>query len=269
MSSTAGSGTLAAAGAKQLEVAAKSPLSEIRFPEFTAKLITDTFNALIAANIQQTQAYVELLKDVSKSLTDYINDTKDDISGEMILQFLARILPDPTHSSGTKVRVGATLTAADATALNSALAVPGVQENPGINAAPINDSTALDTILMIVAKRIAADKYTLLKEMVRLGVLRLVVEHGVIETRLTFNTYASTFYESTKNSYNTSSYSTRASTGTGKITSLWLKASASTSFNSLHVSTAKETNRDISGSQVQIYGRVQIDFKTDYQPMTV
>ncbi len=211
---------------------------------------------------------MELLQAVSKSLADYINDTKDDISGEMILQFLAKVLPDPEDSSGTKVRVGATLTAPEVATLNSALVVPGVQETPGVTATPISDKNALDAILAAVAKRIAADKYTLLKEMVKMGVLRLVVEHGVIETRLTFNTYTSTFYESTKSNYNTSSFAARATAGTGKLTSLWVNASASTSFNSMHVSTAKETNRDISGSQVQIYGRVQIDFKTDYQPMS-
>jgi hypothetical protein len=244
-----------------------APLSEIQFPEFTAKLITDVFHALVAANIEQTNAYVELLKDVSKSLTDYVNEAKDDISGEMILQFLARLLPDSSDASGTKVKIGATLSTADVDSLNRALVVPDVQDTPGITATQISNQDALDAILLAVSKRIAADKYTLLKDMVKMGVLRLVVEHGVIETRLTFNTYASTFYENTKNNYNTSSFATRASTGTGKLTSLFVSAAASTSFNALKVSTAKETNRDISGSQVQIFGRVQIDFKTDYQPM--
>jgi hypothetical protein len=245
-----------------------SPLNEIGFSEFTAKLVTDVFNALISANVTQTQAYVELLQAVSKSLADYINDTKDDISGDMILQFLAKALPDDQSTSGTKVRVGATLQQPDVDILNKALVVPGVQDTPGIPATKINDNAALDAILQAVAKRIAADKYTLLKEMVKMGVLRLVVEHGVIETRLTFNTYSNSYYESNKNDYNSSSFSTRAATGTGGLTSLFVKASASTSFNTMKVSTAKETSRDISGSSVQIYGRVQIDFKTDYQPMT-
>jgi len=242
-------------------------LGEIKFPEFTAKLVTDVFDALISANIRQTEAYVDLLQAVSKSLSDYINDTKDDISGEMILQLLARVLPDPSSETKTKVRIGATLSSTDAETLNKALIVPAVQENPGITATAISDQNDLDTILAAVATRIAADKYSLLKEMVKMGVLRLVVENGVIETRLTFNTYGSTFYESTKNSYNSSSFSARASAGTGGLTSLWVKASASTSFHTMRVSTAKETNRDISGSQVQIYGRVQINFKTDYQSM--
>ncbi len=77
-------------------------LGEIKFPEFTSKLITDVFDALIAANIRQTEAYVELLKAVSKSLSEYINDTKDDISGDMVLQLLAKVLPDPTSEAEPK-----------------------------------------------------------------------------------------------------------------------------------------------------------------------
>jgi hypothetical protein len=248
----------------QLAAQVKSPLNEIGFPEFTAKLITDVFDALISANIRQTQAYVELLQAVSKSLTEYVNDTKDDIGGELILQFLSKVIDSPQ----TKVKVGGTIPTTDVDKLNTALVVTGVQDTPGLTSTPIANQDALDAILAAVAKRIAADKYTLLKEMVKMGVLRLVVEHGVIETKLTFSTYASTFMESTKNHYNSSSFSARASAGTGSITSLWVNASASTSFNTMSISTAKETNRDISGSQVQIYGHVQIDFKTDYQPMT-
>ena len=36
--------------------------NEIGFPEFTAKLIIDTFDALVAANLRQTQAYIELIQ---------------------------------------------------------------------------------------------------------------------------------------------------------------------------------------------------------------
>jgi len=243
-------------------------LGEIKFPEFTCKLVTDVFDALISANIRQTQAYVELLQAISKSLSQYIDDTKDDITGEMILSFLTRVLPDTANTSGTKVKVGATLSAEDIGKLNPALVVPGVQDTPGITATTIADKTALEPILQAVAKRIAADKYTLLKEMVKMGVLRLVVEHGVIETKLTFNTYGSTFSESTKSNYTTNSFSSRVSAGTGSLTSLWVNASAAASFYTMSVSTAKETNRDVSGSQVQIYGHVQIDFKTDYQTMS-
>ena len=85
-------------------------LSEIGFPEFTTKLVTDVFDALIAANIRQTQAYVELLREISKSLKEFINDTKDDIGPQELLQFLAAVLPPENLNSGdaSKVKAGNT-----------------------------------------------------------------------------------------------------------------------------------------------------------------
>ena len=143
----------------------------------------------------------------------------------------------------------------------------GVQENVVAEGDKIGEK--FDAILDAVAKRIAADKYTLLKEMVKMGILRLVVEHGVIETRITFTTYGSTFYEKNTSAFHRDGFQFRAKAKTGWLISKWVSASASTSYSSLNVSTARETNRDISGSHVQIYGSVRIDFKTDYQPMTV
>lgn len=47
---------------------------------------------------------MELLQAVSKSLIEYVNEIKDDINGDMILQFLINVLPD--KENGTKIRAG-------------------------------------------------------------------------------------------------------------------------------------------------------------------
>jgi hypothetical protein len=39
------------------------------------------------------------------------------------------------------------------------------------------------------------------------------------------------------------------------------------SNSSLTVSTSKESHRDVSGSRVQIFGRVRLNFKTDLLPL--
>ena len=252
-------------------------LNEIGFPEFTAKLITDTFDALVAANIRQTQAYIELVEQVSKTVTTYINDTRDDIGGAEILQFLATALPPAPEEEEepTKLREGGNLTGAEATALNNAVAVTGLpgenkpftsgEEGSGVTSI---SKTQYDAALEAVANRLSANKYTLLKEMVKMGIMRLVVESGVIETRLTMTTYGSTFYEKKSSDYHRSQFKFKSKARTGAFVSLWAKASASTRYTSLNISTTKETNRDITGSRVQIYGSVVINFKTDYQPMT-
>ncbi len=250
-----------------------SRLSEIGFPEFTTKLVTDVFDALVSANMRQTEAYVSLLKEVSKSLTDYINDTKDDIGGDEIMLFLSKVIP-PANASGdsnepTKLKVGETLTTGatgEVATLKKALVIPG-DTNENVVTGGAIDQNKYDAILDAVAKRIAADKYELLKEMVKLGILRLVVEDGLIETRLTFSTYGSSFYQAKSKQYNRKNFSFRAKARTGGLVSLWCKASASTAYNSVSVSTAEKVNQDRAGSSVNIFGQVRINFKTDYLPL--
>jgi hypothetical protein len=96
--------------------------------------------------------------------------------------------------------------------------------------------------LEAVANRLAANKYTLLKEMVKMGVLRLVVGNGHILTRLTFTTYGSTFYEKKSSDYHRSQFKFKSKAKTGRFVSLWAKASASTRYTRLHITTTKETN---------------------------
>lgn len=250
-------------------------LNDIGFPEFTTKLVSDVFDALVAANMRQTEAYIALLGAVSKSLTAYINDTKDDISGAEIMQFLSKALPpaDPSGKSedATKVKTGVTLGQTDVDTLKAAVTIPG--ETPAntnealIPAAGQLDVTGYNKILDAVANRLAANKYDLLKEMVKLGVLRLVVENGVIETRLTFSTFTNSFSQSRSTDYNRSVFDFRTSVGSGAIVSLFAKASASTSFNRISISTAEKINQDRSGTSINIFGRVQINFRTDYLPL--
>lgn len=251
-------------------------LSEIGFPEFTTKLITDVFDALVSSNLRQTQAYIELLQETSKTLTNFINDTKDDISGEMILDFLATVLPaSPTSSENdgqvtALVQAGeeATLDSGQLATLNSALYLPEHKAEGGISANnQITGETNYNTILDAVAKRIAANKYDLLKEMVKLGILRLVVERGEIETRLSFSTYGSSFSRNTLSKYNRKDFEVKAKAKTGKLISKWVEASASTKYTDVKVSTSNSTNQDSSSASVNIIGGVKIIFKTDYLPL--
>ncbi|PKP60124.1 MAG: hypothetical protein CVT89_00440 [Candidatus Altiarchaeales archaeon HGW-Altiarchaeales-2] len=248
---------------------------ETGYTEFTVKLITDTFDALVAANIRQTETYMELVKQLAKDLKTYINDTKDDIGGEMILQFLGTVLnsdaakanpSDPPVDPATVVKKegGGTLTTKQATAITNAVKIDDT--TPTIPEGTV-DTPKFKAILDAVASRIAADKYTMLKEMVKMGVLRIVVEHGIIETRLTINTSKSSYHTANASNYHRDSFDFRAAARTGGFLSMWVKASASTSYSNLNINTSSRTDRDISGSQVQIYGYVRIDFKTDYQPL--
>ena len=239
-------------------------LEQIKFPEFTTKLITDTFDALIAANIRQIEAHTQLVKTVSQDLKDYINNTKNDISGEMILQFLSNILNDPT-----KIREKGSLTAEETENLKKAVTIPDIQETPEIRESTIIDKKTLDAILAAVASRIAADKYIMLKEMVKMGALRLIVDSGVIETKVSFNMYTSDFCSKNVDKFNTSEFAVNTGVKTGGFLSQWLSVSASAAHSTVNVSTANNSTINQSSNNVEIFGRVQINFKTDYQTVNI
>jgi hypothetical protein len=205
-------------------------------------------------------------------LVDFIKDTKDDISGEELLQFAAAALArvESDSEDPREIKVGEALSDDDAEVLNDALETPpeaGVDANNRVAAAGDLDQAKVDLILEAVAKRIAANRYDLLKEMVKQGILRLVVETGVIESRLTFTTYGSTFYQKNANSYHRSTYRRVSKGKTSGIVSIFGSYSSNTKRTSVSVRTTKETHRDITGSRVQIFGLVRINFKTDYLPL--
>lgn len=244
-------------------------LPELGFPEFTSKLISDVFNTLISSNMTQTEMYIELVKQVSKTLTEFINTTKDDIGGDMILQFLATVAPDTSSSSKTLIRDdnSSNLTTDQAAAINSAIAIDGYTPQTTVTTTD-TVATQYDAILEAVAKRIAADKYTVLKEMVKLGILRVVVNQGEIETSLDFRTHASNFYNNTSTKYNRSQFDFNASASTGGFLSKWIKASASTNYTQLSVKTDTSTSGGNTSTDVKITGRVKIVFSTDYQALS-
>ncbi len=244
-------------------------LPDINFPEFTAKLLTDTFDAIVSANLRQTESYIELLEAVSKTLTDYISDTKDQIGGSEVLEFLEAVLPATPAIPGPRVAVGQPFSLADKSTLTARLTLPGQTNPPAITIADPNNlsETELQQITDLVAQRLAANKYTLLKEMVKMGILRLVVTDGLLVTQLTFSTWASSFYQSQSATYNTQDFNLNASAKTGKALSKWFTAAATTKFTTVKVRTSSELQQDNSGSSVNIFGRVEIHFKTDYQPL--
>ncbi|MGL5852837.1 MAG: hypothetical protein ACRCZD_18820 [Phycicoccus sp.] len=256
-------------------VAYATRLGEIKFVEFTTKLVSDVFDALVAADIRQQQAFVELVKATSTSLTTYINDTKDDIGPAEILQLLSAAAPptDPDAAEAAPSKVvesGASLTAAEATALNGALEVKdaGVADDNKVASGGALTAEKVDKIKEAAAVRIAANKYTLLKEMVRLGMLRLVVNDGTIETGLNFHSYGSDYFSKNESTFSRSDFEFRARAATGGLLSGWVKASASTAYTSVNVSTSNTSQGSGSGADITITGGVKINFATDYLPVS-
>lgn len=249
-----------------------SRLEEIGFPEFTTKLVSDTFDALIAADLRQQEGFIQLVEATGKTLSKFIADTKDDIGPEEIIQILSAVAPPANadaDSAPSKVAVGNSLAAADVTAINDALEVTdaGITDDNKVASTGNITQPGYDKILEAVANRVAASKYSLLQNMVKQGMLRLVVDDGTIETKLNFRAYGSDYFRDNKSSMSRKDFNFRAAAKTGGLLSLWVKASASTSYNSVRVNTETSSSGSNSGVTVNIFGGVRINFHTDYLPL--
>jgi hypothetical protein len=75
-----------------------SPGSELAravdFPDFVAQLIDGVFNAIVAASIQQMHAYADLLKAVTESIGDFVdNNVSDGQARDYLTQKFPDIVP--------------------------------------------------------------------------------------------------------------------------------------------------------------------------------
>jgi hypothetical protein len=271
---------------------------ETGFPEFTAKLVKDVFDALLGATLRQMEAYSELVAATAKTLQEYVDENKNLVSGEEVWDWLVKNLPgpaasvtDPKPEDATLVRVGVTLNDSEKDKVRQKTGLPSsgsdawnptsalqpadvdtvtskVREAPKRASVPSPSARAdVDTVTSKVRESIAGNRYTLLKEMVKMGIIRLVVDYGEIGTKLTFTTYGQSEALRTASTYNTKAFNITGTLQTGKAINKWVKVSAAANYSSLSVRTTSSIDRDVSGSKADICARVYIRFKSDYQAL--
>ena len=243
-------------------------LHSIGFPEFTAKLINDTFDALISANIRQSEVYVSLFNKISGGLTTYINDTKDEIDVGAVMDFLKETLSAElvnkiiTASTETTSDTPASLNSDEAEALNEALTPKNerLAEDKPVNIGIGIIKSQLDAIINACAIRISENKYNLLKTMMEMGVLRLVVDSGTIETKIVFHTFD--HYDMKQNVTETMSIETSRS-----VNSIIFGLIRSTKSTYMTISPVTASASGNSDTDITITGTVKINFKSDYKPL--
>jgi hypothetical protein len=262
-------------------------LGEIGFPEFTAKLVKDVFDALLAATLRQMEAYSELVAATAKTLQDYVEENKQLVSGEEVWDWLVKNLPGPAASvtnpqpeDATLVRVGVKLTedqnTKEITKIREKLNWTTQNWNPQVdnNKQYQLQEADITNITGRVREIIAGNRYTLLKEMVRMGIIRLVVDYGEIETKLTFTTWGMSQRDRTEQESRVRalglSYGRTAQTAvSGNLSKAInvlraVQTGLAANYTSVSVRTTSSIDRDASGSKVDIYARVLIRFKSDY-----
>jgi hypothetical protein len=263
----------------------KDLVNSVDFPKFVSGLIDGVFNAINKSTMSQLAAYSDLVKNVAKSVEEYMSDN---VSQNNARDYLANKYPNHLQigldDNGPQLQPK---DGADDTNM------PDFMKDLGLPK-PV-DSLDQDTVeqqlVPAARRRMALDRQQLLATMVMMGVNRLVVTDGTIDASVLFdiNTTDSlrTKYQKQarlgdtqySDTYSGESGSETKSSGGGIFGGLfggdqdnssrnWYKGQFDDESVNLSVSTARS---DDSESKIKMHstlsGKVHVNFKSDYFPM--
>jgi len=238
-------------------------IRDVNFPAFVAGLIDGVFNAIVNASIKQMEAYGELVKNVAKSVDDFM---KDNVSENQARDYLADRYPDhlQVDTSGEKPVVKPKEGADDGS-------LPNFFSDLGL-AQPVQslDEETPEQVLMPAARRrMAMDRQQLLATMVLMGINRLVVTDGHIQASCTFelNTTDSLTRHADR-AVDSDDELSNTSKGTYKPGDWYTSDFNNSRTASFKVSTHRSTDSvEAIDMHAKLGGKVQVNFKSDYFPL--
>lgn len=251
----------------------------VEFTTFTTKLVSDTFATLLSNQATQISAYSEMLAEIRKTLTTYINDTKDDISGEEFFAFLSAYVDNVGKiENDSSQPLSGVQGDQEITNLNNALGIKQEEVN-SLSINPDDDKLIVHSgqtigrnsswavIKPLIINRLCVNKYQYLKEIIQTGLVRLVVDNGTIETSLDFTTKRFESIASKTSNYSIRNQNYGGGFGGGFFNKVF-RVGASVNYNQLDVSVVSTNKYTSTNEEVSISGRVKIDFVSDYKPLS-
>jgi hypothetical protein len=219
-------------------------VDSVDFPKFVADLLKAVFDANLKVMKTQTDSYIKLMKEATKSTADFLKKVKDDDTFAKLAE-----------SKGDKYNVTTEKQADGSSKL--------VLTNPEGEKADQDDAEVKRDILEAKIN-MAKEHRAALREVLLMGVTRLVVDKGVIEAGVDFSikaTRASTAHHEDQNINNTT-MSTSADGGVlGSLFGGPSFSLESTNTNIQINTSDKKATDDLSAT---LHGKVTINFKTDY-----
>lgn len=237
-------------------------INEIPFPEFTSKLISDTFDATVSSMIRQQEAYADLLDQVAASIEQF--ETQN-VGNTEIRNWLGVNGPteDGASTIGTPEDPGSL--DSDATDVIEAK-LSGPMRELDVESLPTGnlDENEVQLIYSLVRRKIARPRQESLEELVEQGMVRLVVDEGTIETKLEFEVEGRDTEEVTERDYERTSGGIG---GSGRLLSSIIGVGVSGSYQKIDVSTRREQRESDLEAAGEIMGRVELNLRGDYQPL--
>jgi hypothetical protein len=217
-------------------------VDSVDFPKFVSDLLKAVFDANMDVMKKQTDAFIKLMKEATKSVADFIKNVKPEaafikLASENREQYniTTEKMTNPDGSTSDKM----------------------VLANPEGEPVDMEDNEVkakiMDATIMLAKEERAA-----LREVLLMGVTRLIVEKGEIEAAVEFSITAKRHSVKDNSNTNINEFSVGGSYGFG--------FGASVNFEekntNINVSTSNKTADDDLTAKLK--GKVNIKFKTDY-----
>jgi hypothetical protein len=219
-------------------------VQSVNFPKFVADLLKAVFDANLTVMKTQTDSYIKLMKEATKSSADFIKKVKDDDAFAKLAE-----------SKGSKYNVITEKQPDGSSKL--ALTTPEGDKHDTEDAEVKRD-------LLEAKINMAKEHRAALREVLLMGVTRLIVKNGEIEAGVDFSvkaTRASTAHHEDQN-VNVTTASTSADAGFVGAIFGGPSASFETTNTNIQVNTSdKKATDDLSAT---LKGKVKIVFATDY-----
>lgn len=221
----------------------KDLVDSVDFPKFVADLLKAVFDANLKVMKTQTDTYIKLMKEATKSTADFIKKVKDDDT----FAKLAESRGDQYNVTTEKAADGST---------KLALTDPkGDKLDP--------EDSEVKRHILEAKINMAKEHRAALREVLLMGVTRLVVKKGEIEAAVEFTIKAARVSNAAHTDTNINNTSVETEFG-GGLGSIFGGPSASVSMTNTNIQVNTSDKKATDDLSATLKGRVKIEFATDY-----
>ena len=238
-------------------------VASVNFPDFVSQLIQGVFQAIVDASIQQMEAFAELVKNVSKSVDEYM---RDNVSENQARDYLAERYPEHLEVD-LQQETPRVVPRADADESN----LPDFFKDLGLDfpVDSLDEETTEEVLLPAACQQMAIDRQRMLLMMVMMGINRLVVTDGSIKAAVIFQLNTSDAVTQGRTAATEFEHATKGVSRSGVFSGWFSPRWRETSSTKLNVTTTRtdesEANVDL---KAKLTGDVNVRFKSETFPLT-
>jgi hypothetical protein len=222
----------------------KELVDSVDFPKFVADLLKAVFDANLKVMKQQTDSYIKLMKEATKSTADFIKKVKDDDTFAKLAESRSdkyNVITEKTADGSTKLAL----------------------TNPDGEKHDLEDAEVKRHILEAKIN-MAKEHRAALREVLLMGVTRLVVEKGEIEASVDFSITATRKSTAHHDDTNINTLNVQADYGGGLMGEIFGGPSGGISDTNTNIQVNTSDKAATDELSAKLHGKVNIKFKTDY-----